>query len=69
MCISLVWYDLWENSGATKADVTEMSGHSDSLQFAFAIVHEAQPRNTEMRKQKKFRPPALCLAHADQPVR
>ena len=48
-----------------KADVTEMSGHSNSLQFAFAILSEAEPRNTEMMTPKNSDPSVLSLVQAD----
>lgn len=70
ICISLVCYGLWENSGTTKADVIERSGHSNSLlEFASAVMHEARLRNTETVKHRNSGPSTLFLLTQTQPAR
>ena len=73
ICISLVCCGLWENTGTTKADVIERSGHSNSLlEFASAVMHEARLRNSETVKHRNSGPsPYSCSrrpSQRDEPV-
>ena len=47
-----------------------MLGHSNSLRFVLAVMHEAQLRNTDMNKAEEFSVPStLSLLMQTQPDR